>query len=549
MRLTRNERIEAAVARLAQVRREVEIRSRQPRLGTVEPGQFFASVLHWLRRAELDEPPYATDSRDRDRWLSDYWKREPHLAGVVSSVVAIDKNRAWAVTGGRNQVKRVTTMLREAEAGQGWRYYVTQQATNYYTTDMGALTELGREGPEGPVRGLYTLDSTLCRLTGDFARPLAYNNTKDAWAAEDFFRVVSMPSPREEYHGLGFCAVSRALELTKLMVAVYEHDQEMLGARSPKGLLLLKGISQEAWNDAMQARDADLTAREQEWFGAVAVLASQGIDDIDAKLVALSQLPAGFDMEKMTNLLMYGYALCFGYDPIEFWPVQAGALGRGRETELQHEKATGKGGADFMLSLQDQLQMALPPTVLFEFEQRDAKGMILEAEVIAAWVNVANALYQSGTGILTREQAASLLAQNGIIPPEWTEQEEDSVGTDSEAARAAEWRRRAREDERVLRAAVQYPDEPIVRVEWPTGRQMLLFARGQELLGARVWARPVRRADDEVLYEGEDFTITDADVTRAIEDGRRRVGDEFAELLDAQPLSDEEIGALDGSSD
>jgi hypothetical protein len=548
--------------------------SKQPRFQPDSREAMFTSIYHWIRRADLEEPPYQVDSRKRDIWLSEFWKKEAHLAGVINSVVNIDKNRAWAITGGRNQVNRYTNILRQAEGGEGWRYYINQQAQNYYTTDIGAITELGRDGSEGPLRALYTLDSTLCRLTGHYDKPLRYDNTKDPWDAGDFFRVVSLPSSRERYHGLGYCATSRVLEMAKLMIAIYEHDQEMLGARSPKGLLLLKGISQEQWNNAMAARNAELSAREQEWFGSVGVLASEGIDDIDAKLMALSQLPAGFNIETTTNLLMYCYALCFGYDPIEFWPVSAGALGRGRETEIQHEKATGKGGADFMLSFQDRLQMVMPETIVFEFEQRDAQGMVLEAAVIKAWADVANALYMGGTGVLTREQAASLLVENGIIPAEWTETEEDAIATDkrpspggSPEAQMHHLRTRALEDERVRRAAALYPHEPIVRTQWPTGRTMVLWQRGEDALGPRVWqvlgdspsvmGKPVPRAllgpaasqraeEDAVLFEGEDFTITEVDVEQAIEQGHERVGDAFAELLTARALTEAEIDMLDG---
>src|SRR5690606_27546080 len=132
-------------------------------------------------------------------------------------------------------------------------------------------------------------------------------------------------------------------------------------------------------------------------------------------------------------------------------------------------------------------------TITFEFEQRDEKGMVLEAQVIQAWADVANALYQGGMGILTREQAASLLVENGIIPAEWTIMEEDVVATDVEEADEAEegdvseddvdapaaqrgklvmrnLRARALQDERMVRAAEMYPREPIVRYRYDPRR-------------------------------------------------------------------------------
>ena len=46
-------------------------------------------------------------------------------------------------------------------------------------------------------------------------------------------------------------------------------------------------------------------------------------------------------------------------------------------------------------------------------------------------------------------------------------------------------------------------------------------------------AGEIRRAEDGVLYEKGDVTITESDVDDAIEMARVRVGDEFASLLTA----------------
>lgn len=585
-RLTRNERIQRAIKTIA----DAQARSQQPRLSAPQTNTFFNSVYWWVEELASQEPAYQVDSRARDAWLSRYWMEEPHLAGVIDSVVNIDKNRAWALTGGRNQVNRYTAMLREAEAGEGWRYFMNQQALSFYTTDLGALAELGRDGVGGPVRALYNLDSTLCRLTGEFERPLRYDKNKEAWSRDDFFRVVSLPSPREEMMGLGFCAVSRVLKMSRLMIAVYQHDQEQLDATSAKGLLLLKGVSEQQWQDAMAARTQLMTAREQDYYGGVSVLASQ-TDDISATLVALSQLPAGFNIETTTNLLMYCYALCFGYDPREFWPTSQGSLGTGKESEVQHQKATGKGGADFMLSFQDRVQSILPPTLTFEFEQRDSEGMLLEAQVMQAWADVANTLFQNGMGVLTREQTASLLVAQGMIPAEWTETIEATMATDTkdapdedamlgedqaaannptpatpqdanqspantQARRLKHLREKALEDENVRRAAVRFPQEPIIRTFWPSGKTLVLWQRGEDALSPTIWrvAKPdalllpasITRVhpEDVILYQDGEVTITEADVEDAISEGYERQGAEYADLLHARTLTEAEINSL-----
>jgi len=495
------------------VERAIEAaKSKQPRFknNRFEAESFFSSVLRWVGWAAEEEPPYSPDSRRRDTWLSTFWRREPHLAGVLSSVNAIDANRGWHLIGGRNQVSRYTDILRHAEDGAGWRQYISLQSTAYYTTDIGALTETGRDGPNGPLRALYHLDSTKCWLTGNRQGPLRYHKTRDPWTYDDFFRVVSMRNIMEEYNGLGFCATSRILDLSKIMLAVYSHELEMLGARAPKGLLLLQNISEGQWQEAMKARDAALDSKMRQYYDSVAVLAQEGVDSVDAKLVALSQLPQGFDLEVFTNLLMYAYALAFGYDPIEFWPVLAGQLGRGRETDIQHRKGTGKGGLNFMLAFQEQLQQQLPETLHFEFEQRDQEGVLLDAKVGQAYADLVTTLYggkatrvpgpsgeeggntrpvlDSSGGVISREEARSMLATAGVIPAAWTEMLEDTIATD--AANPEEQREREEqqkkeqlmENEAVRRAVFQFPNEPIVRYSWPTGRTEILFNQGKEAL-------------------------------------------------------------------
>lgn len=561
---TRNDRLQNALERLDEAiqRQADEVRSKQSRF--YEPVNAMSSMFKWIDQTKHKTPPYTQDSRMRDRWLRDFWRKEPHLAGVINSVVSIDSNRGWSLTGGRNGTLRYETILRHAENGQGWRYWMKQASQAYYTSDMGAVTEIGRDGDEGPLRAIYSTDPAACRLTGNPDTPLAYydvsvtrargypNNVGDGqmWRPSDFFRVVSLPNTDQNFNGLGYCAVSRCIELVQIMMAVYEHDQEKLGSAAPKGLLLLNNISDDQWTRAMRARNAALEAREQEYYGAVAVIAQMGSEAPDAKLFALSQLPDGFDIETTTNLLMFGIALTFGYDPIEFWPVQSGALGRGRETEIQHEKGTGKGGLDFIFSLQDRLQQELPDSLLFQFEERDQQGELLNAQVHQAWADVAVTL----GGILDVEQSKLYLIDKGVIPAEWSQtpaaEQEGSVDDEGVERGLKHLRDEAMQHEPVQRAIHEYPNEPIVRRTFNpttnTVKELVLWRSGSDAQKRSTWLVPdaLRPAKDfhrprvarALLYEGGGVEITDEDVDAAIEVAAERVGDEFAELLRAEPV-------------
>ena len=541
--------------------------SRQPRFAGQGRG-VFGSVMRWLDLMELELPAYGTTPMARDAKLRQAWRKEPRLAGVMNAVTLIDSNRGWSMVGGRNQVNRCTAVLHSAEGGAGWRTFSRKASLSYWATDMGSLTETARDGEGGPLRGLYHLDSARCRLTGDPQLPLEYypaQGGQQRWKPGDFFRVSSLPSDDEALYGLGFCAVSRCIEVARVLYAVLVHDQEQLAARAPRGLLLLHGPNQDQWNEAMKDRDAILDSKNDRYYGAVTVLASAGAEQLDAKLIALSQLPIGFDEKTFLDLSMYAYALCFGYDPSEFWPVQFGALGRGTETEVQHRKATGKGGLDFVLAFQEQLQLELPETLQFEFDQRDEQGDLLTARLQQEQAKSVRVMYDVAgmgqqEGLITREEGRQLLAERGLIPEEWTAAEEEVEGTDVEEAGEEEEapegepvpepeRRRQVErwldGERVRRAMALWPREEIVRYSWtPQGSKTEVLWRPR--MRPRLYAVVKRQDAEDVLYQDEEVTITEGDVDRAIHEAGRRVGPEFEELLTAPTLTDEQLAKLGG---
>jgi hypothetical protein len=453
--------------------------SRQPRFNEVSPNKFFTSLFRFINTDIHNEPAYGT--QHRDQWLRDVWKLEPYLAGVINSVVSIDKNRGWTITGGRNQVRRFSKLLHErfyyAPDLSGWRLSFGGSALSYYTADIGNITEIGRDGRGGPMLNLYFTDPSRCTLTGDFDFPLKYNPTQGSeqlWNREDYFRVVSMPDTDESKYGLGFCALSRCIELAKIMIGIYQYDNEMLLNRAPRGLLLLKGITQDQWEEAMAARDTKLDGDEKRYYGAVNVIAQNdpGVE-LEAQLTALSNLPAEFNQQVFTDLLMFGYALVFGYDPREFWPVTGGQLGTATETETQHRKAGGKGGLDFTLGFAEKIQEEWPDTIQFEFDERDLDGELADAEVEQAQADIAISLYDKGTGLISRDEGRIKLAEKGVIDPEWTENEEETVATDVENVETKsestpspdenDTQNEALQNERVQRAIWQYPNEPIVQ--------------------------------------------------------------------------------------
>jgi hypothetical protein len=281
----------------------------------------------------------------------------------------------------------------------------------------------------------------------------------------DYIRVTSMPSTMAEYNGLGFCAVSRCIEWAQIMKAIYEHNKECLLAKAPKGLLLLQGISQSDWQAAMENRQVDLNNTNNDFYGKIKVLASTDAT-VEAKLIALSQLPMGFDLKVYTDLLMYGYALAFGYPADEFWPLAGGNFGHSREVEMNEQRSSSKGVGNFILDLQEELQRLLPRSLHFEFSRRDTSGDLAEASLAKLKIDSISTLYNDGNGLITRDEARSLLAEAGLIPNDWTVKEEDVTASDT-SKRARTLRAELLDKYQVTKAREAYPQERIVSFSYP----------------------------------------------------------------------------------
>lgn len=507
--------------------------SKQPRFGATEKRDngvydvgFFTSMYNFYKSFKAPPPAYKPDARTRDVWLREFARKEPLLMGVLNTVIDIDKNRGWNMVGGRNQVLKFTRMMHRFEAAPGlygWRSAIATGSSSFWGTDMGFVGECGRDGRDGPLAALYNMDPTRLVLTGKNDYPLRYYPTGGKaveMAIDDYLRVASMPNTDEKFHGLGYCAVSRCVELTQIMIAIYDYDREKLGDKMPRGLLLLSGVTQNQWDGAMQKRDAENAGEGVDYFDALAVLANASTT-VDGKLLALANLPDGWNHRDWVDTLMFGYALTFGYDASEFWPVQFGAMGRGNEGTLQHEKATGKGRLDFCLGFQEQVQEQLPSSLDYFFDQRDEQGDLLHAQIFKEWSTAARWLYDAGAGkpsLLTDAQIRMLLADNGQIPRAWAPdsdvQSTDQLPADIDTPEVTptpagpastvftplvkpsapqnnkslkNYREALLERASVWQAAERFPKEPIVQYRYPDDKFYQIWEAGETLFEKKVF--------------------------------------------------------------
>lgn len=477
------------------------VESKQPRFAVTrqQAVNLFNQIYGVAKEAIFNEPPYAADSTRLDTWLAKVVKKEPYLLGILQSVVSIDKNRGWTLVGGKIQVRKFVNILHNFQVAPdlfGWRNGLSVSAQNFYQSNLGAVVEIGRSQSNGPLAALYTVDPTKCKLTGKQETPLKYTNgprDKQFWEPTDYFRVTSFPSPAESMNGLGMCAVYRCIELAKLLVSVFEHDKERLGSKAPKGILTINGVSQSQWLQSLEESTADLKTLEREYYSGVQVLANDGEPEIKVGLTSLSNLPEQFDHRQFVDMIIYGYALAFGYDPREFWPVSQGSLGTATESESQFRRASSKGGLDFVLGFQERLQDELPETVEFEFEQRDVQGDIAEVEFQKAKLDIISQMYSgssaqqggpSSAPLVNFEEARQLMVDAKLIPDDWTPEDENAKAADTDDFGELI------EKQRVKRALAKFPDEDIVIYNSRTGSFRTIRRAGEKKLLINVGAKP-----------------------------------------------------------
>jgi len=352
----------------------VETFSRQPRtkLKKDQTSFFFTG---W-ERERPDEVPKWGQAR-RNLYLREFAKTEPILSGAVFSMVSKMVSSDWKIVGGRNRVSHFHDILSGAEDGKGWGYFIDRAVQDYICTDMGAIVELGRE-PGGPVAGIYNIDSCRAQLTGNVEYPLVYspvNGGEIRLAAQEFSRVVDLPSSDESRNGLGFCAVSRALKVAKVLLALYNYEEERLKDLPPQGIASITGLTQDEVQSAFDLYDAKRISKEQTTFAGLLWFCAldNPLQQVAVKLESFASLPEHFDRDQVTTLYVFTLALDFGVDAREFWPAsQAGATKA--EAEVQASKAKTKGPGRLYSSLERMINYdIMPPGIDFTFVKKDAE--------------------------------------------------------------------------------------------------------------------------------------------------------------------------------
>ena len=412
---------------------EVEKLSIQARVEETKGAATSSFFFH--RLAGLDDiiAPWWSPQRDVD--LRAFWKKTGNdiLQGAVSSMVKKIKATGWTVEGGQRVANRYQELLANAEFGQGWGQLMGKTLIDFCTQDKGAFWELIGDGPtDGPikngVKGIAHLDSGLCQLTGNPTYPVLFWNTKQDKSEAHKLHVsrvvhlVDMPSPIEVMNNTGFCAVSRVISSSQILLKLQQYKNEKLSDLPAAGILALNNIMSHQFEDAQKDYQQETRKLGSNFWRNIMVLTSlDPSQPISLDFTSFSDLPEHFNELESTNIYINILALAFGVDVREFWPLSGGSLGTATESEVMHQKAKGKGPGEIYSSIERAINWKVfPPSVTFSFDYVDDDEDLQRANIndtktktiMSMWQPTKSGSTDEQGGPVSRLEIRQMLADN-----------------------------------------------------------------------------------------------------------------------------------------
>lgn len=332
--------------------------------------------IDWMARAGELAPTWW--SRSRDIYLDKMWRGNNHLSiavysaqakllSVPSRIVARNPNIDSHV----RQASETSTVIQAAsEFGRGFNVAMSRFIEDYLAQDNGAFLEvLGYGDPAGPIDGaplgVRHLDSQSCTRTSSNEFPVVFwdEKTKKKYKIH-WTRVIamsSMTSPRYRMNGVGFCALSRAIDVAQTLKDVVVYRQQQLGSRPKRLILLGKGIKGRQIMQALRMADHDMDNAGTDRYSHTVAIGSQNPDVELDKIDLVTADP--FNEESVIQLGMYAIAGAFGLSIAELWPSGSGGTSQA-DARLQHMRSRGKLVSQFTNELKKQFDLKLIPSYL-----------------------------------------------------------------------------------------------------------------------------------------------------------------------------------------
>jgi hypothetical protein len=368
--------------------------------------------------------PWSEYPHARDRQLAAFARDESIFAGAEYSDETRIKNLNIKLTGSDRLIKLGQTLLDSGDGGKGLSSVVGKMVLSYHTQDNGWFVELvGAGNPDRPMIGrpvTYNfLDPACCYRTFDPEYPVFYRDPlMFKFHRLHVSRVIfgaSMPQTSATARGVGFCTLSRALRLLRVIQAITVYKDEKISGRFTRAIGYGKGLTNEQLTTVMQANAANADALGLTVYNGIPFFTTPM--GVELNLLDLASVPDGFDTVGDTTLYVYALALAFGVDARELWPAVASGATKA-DASIQHMKAQGKGIADRIATVEWMLKngplrgLDITAEADFTDDEQDERRTNMHATQAQTY----KTLYDMGA--LSGREVKALAVSEGIVDGE-----------------------------------------------------------------------------------------------------------------------------------
>lgn len=319
----------------------------------------------------------------RDRYLRTFARTEVMLSSAKYSMKTRVGTLNYSLNGPPRAKKFASELLDNPGLGDSLRTTVQKLSDDLDNTDNGAFLELWRAGNptsdagNRPVLGFAHLDSCQCWRSYDPEFPVWYTDpVTGAMRKIHRSRIVfssDSPEPVELARGIGFCAVSRVLRMTRVFRNMQIYLDEKVSGRFTRAIGGINGVTASSVKKALLQSEADADNKGFVVYKDIPFFTNPSGEpgnDIKIVLQDLASIPDGFVFRDDADLYAYILAFCFGVDAREFWPATQSGATKGDAT-VQNMKARGRGLGNRIETIESMIRAALPETVTFESDFTD----------------------------------------------------------------------------------------------------------------------------------------------------------------------------------
>lgn len=507
-----------------------------------------------------DLPAWGRQVRERDRKLREFWPTEPIIAGAIQTIVAARANMSWSLDGPPRTVGILQRMLQSANLGKGWMDLQVKVITDLLTQDNGAFVEIVRQEdkPNSPVLNLAHLDAGRCIRTGIPETPVIYYDREGAEHKLAWYQVLEftdMPSPIEQMNGMQVCFLSRILRAAQIIKDFGIYKREKIAGRNPGQIHLVSGVQTKLIEDKLNDEQHRANNTGYTRFMLPVVIGSLDPNaNVNVASIDLRSVPDGFDEDTTLRWYIAQIAMAAGADYQDFAPLSTGSLGSSQQSEILDRKSRGKGRETWRKLWEHKLNFSgiLPQSVTFTFDEKDIESDIQQSELDEKRARTYQIYYEKGEGVLPLNVIYQMMADDGILKPEYLallgtqDVTQDIIASDNERA-PTETELESTQDNQEVDTAVTQPDSIPAETRTIQGKKKQIDTEEYEDILAELMAEAAAGTitEDEFIIEAESLVAAEIINTYLLASGKnigqltdedRRIISEQTEInLDAIP--------------